>query len=46
MQSTYTFVEALPDMIHASLILSIELIFSEESLFLLILNAGMKEGQK
>lgn len=43
MQNTY---RVFPDVIYASVILSIELIFSEESLFFLIFNASMKGRQK
>lgn len=46
MENIYTFIEAFPDVIYASVILSIELIFSEESLSLLIFNAGVKGRQK
>lgn len=44
MPNTYTFIEALPGVMYAGLILSIELIFSEVSLF--VVNIGMEWRQK
>lgn len=38
MQNLYTFIEALPGVIYAGLILSVELIFIEVSLF--VVNTG------
>lgn len=43
-QCMYTFTELFPDVIYVSVSLSIELIFSGESL--LLFNASMKERQK
>lgn len=47
MQNVYMFMEVFfPDTIYVSVILRVELIFSEDSLFLLIFKAGMKRRQK
>lgn len=44
-QNIYTLIEISPDVIYASVLLSIELIFSGESFFLLIFNTGRKGRQ-